>query len=167
VPRGITPKRLKIKTGIKATAGTPRDLPRVSMAWLDTCMLPQDLKGVALDLQVHYVLAGRRPARVDGIVANCRQVGPGLQERHRAPPLSHTPPLGGSPEFIWSPDGPKAPIQWRWESIPKIRSDSRYCTLSGAPDKVHSGNSFFLAMVSLRCGRPVEMRFRPVFSGDC
>ena len=126
--KGITPKRLKIKNRKSTRLQERREI------WLGFSWWP----GKARYRHASTRFEGRRTS--SGLSLSTGWSSPGsrgrdsrelspsrsrLQDRHGAPPLSHTPPLGGSPEFIWSPGEPKAPIHWRWERIPMIRSDSR------------------------------------------
>ena len=126
--RGISPKRLKIKN-----RKSKSELQERKEIWLGF----QWLGRVRLDTGMLTRFEGRRtsssglsPSRLV-VAARTRwsriatKPVPGCRSATDAPALSHTPPLGRSPEFIWSPGEPKAPIHWRWERIPKIRFDSR------------------------------------------
>ena len=126
--RGISPKRLKIKN-----RKSKSELQERKEIWLGF----QWLGRVRLDTGMLTRFEGRRtsssglsPSRLV-VAARTRwsriatKPVPGCRSATDAPALSHTPPLGRSPEFIWSPGEPKTPIHWRWERIPKIRFDSR------------------------------------------
>jgi Transposase IS66 family len=104
-------------------------------------MVPEGLKGVALHPQVcRQVSLGSRDR-------DSRELSPSRSRAAGAPrrtvaPLCAAPSAegrnlsgvqaGSKPQSIGIDGG-----------IPKIRSDSRYWTLSGAPDKVHSRRKFF------------------------